>query len=100
MANSSHQKVEKSNNILEHKKEDIETKQEKVDHAKFQEEVAIHDLKMSRDDIQQKLDSTLREHQRQKENMEREHSQKIKKMNLDHIKIVEDHRRETVAMKE
>lgn len=32
--------------------------------------------------------------------MEREHSQKIKKMNLDHIKIVEDHRRETVAMKE
>jgi len=100
MANSSRQKVEKSNNILEHKKEDIETKQEKVDHAKFQEEVAIHDLKMSRDDIQQKLDSTLKEHQRQKENMEREHSQKIKKMNLDHIKIVEDHRRETVAMKE
>ena len=55
---------------------------------------------MSRDDVQQKHDSALREHQRQKENMERESSQKIEKMNLDHNKTIEDHRRETVALKE
>ena len=64
----------------------------------MEEEVANHDLKRSRDVIQQKHDSALREHQRQKENLERESNQKIEKMNLDHIKAVEDHRREKVAM--
>ena len=100
MANSSHLRVEKSNNILEHKMEDIENRQEKVDHARLEEEVANHELKMSRDDLLQKLDSALREHQRQIENVERENNQKMKKMNLDHIKMVEDQRRKTVAMKE
>ena len=54
MANSWRQKVEKSNKIHEQKQEDLQNKQEKVDHAKLEEEVANHDLKMSRDDVQQK----------------------------------------------
>ena len=96
MADSSKKKVEKKNNILEAKKEEIESKQEKVDHDKLEEEVNNHDLKMARDTLQHDLDNALREHQRGKENMEREFSQKFQKMNFDHLKTIEDHRKQAV----
>ena len=100
MAESSRKKVEKSNTILENKKEDIENKQEKVDHEKMQEEIAGHDLEMDRGRLQQNLDSTIRDNQREMENIGRDFQQKMENMNIEHLKNVEDHRKETVEAKE
>ena len=99
MVNTANRRMEKSNAILEGRKDDLKTKQVKIYQDKIEELFTQCDLNKDREILQQNIDTEIREHQREREHMERNYNQKIESMNLNHLKIVEDQRREAVGIR-
>ena len=99
MVNTANRRMEKSNAILEGRKDDLKTKQVKIYQDKIEELFTQCDLNKDREILQQNIDTEIREHQREREHMERNYNQKIESMNVNHLKIVEDQRREAVGIR-
>jgi len=99
MVNTANRRMEKSNAILEGRKVDLKTKQVKIYQDKIEELFTQCDLNKDREILQQNIDTEIRENQREREHMERNYNQKIESINLNHMKIVEDHRREAVGIR-